>query len=192
MRREVQTVAVPVFQFGVYSENDLSFFAGPDFDFGGRVHSNENIYMAQDGAATLTMRDVVTAVGEVVRTHLANGLSISTSGHRGYVRLATTGGTNPVFRRLSCGSQGGNCGGGTQEGSVTVTSVPPSALQTVNGRPTMVLQGTNTPNEPTWTGVSTGLYSNRVRNGLTGARRLDLPLVTDGATPIDSFAGRRS
>ena len=63
MRREVQTVAVPVFQFGVYSENDLSFFAGPDFDFGGRVHSNQNIYLAQDGAATLTLRDVVTAVG---------------------------------------------------------------------------------------------------------------------------------
>ena len=59
MRREVQTVAVPVFQFGVYSENDLSFFAGPDFDFGGRVHSNQNIYLAQDGSASLTMRDVV-------------------------------------------------------------------------------------------------------------------------------------
>jgi hypothetical protein len=185
MRREVQTVAVPVFQFGVYSENDLSFFAGPNFDFGGRVHTNQNIYLAQDGSASLTMRDMVTAVGEVVRTHLANGLSISTSGHRGYVTVATTGGSNPVFRRLSCGNQGGNCGGGTQEGSVTVTSVPPSTLQTVNGRPTMVLTGTNTPNEPTWTAVSTGTYSNRIRNGRTGAKRLDLPLVTDGAAPID-------
>ena len=85
MRREIQTVAVPVFQFGIYSENDLSFFAGPDFDFGGRVHSNANVYLAQDGSATLTIRDVLTAVGEVVRTHLANGLPISTSGHRGYV-----------------------------------------------------------------------------------------------------------
>ena len=185
MRREVQTVAVPVFQFGIYSENDLSFFAGPDFDFGGRVHSNQNIYLAQDGAATLTMRDVVTAVGEVVRTHLANGLSIATSGHRGYVRLATTSGTNPTFRRLSCGSQGGNCGGGTQEGSVTVASVPPSTLQTVDGRPTMVLVPGNTPNEPTWTNISTGTYSNRIRNGATGAKRLDLPLVSDGALPVD-------
>jgi hypothetical protein len=185
MRREVQTVAVPVFQFGVYSENDLSFFAGPDFDFGGRTHSNQNIYLAQDGSATLTMRDVVTAAGEIVRTHLPNGLSIATSGHRGYVRLATTGGTNPVFRRLSCGAMGGNCGGGTQEGSVTVTSVPPSALQMVNGVPTMVLQGTNTANEPTWTSVSTGTYSNRIRDGSTGARRLDLPLVSNGAVPID-------
>jgi hypothetical protein len=185
MRREVQTVAVPVFQFGVYSENDLSFFAGPSFDFGGRVHSNQNIYLAQDGAETLTLRDVVTAVGEVVRTHLPNGLSISTSLHRGYVNVATTSGTSPTFRRLSCGSQGGNCGGGTQEGSVTVASVPPSTLQMVSGRPTMVLVPGNTPNEPTWTNVTTGLYSNRIRNGLTGAKRLDLPLVTDGALPVD-------
>jgi len=174
-----------VFQFGVYSENSLSFFAGPDFDFGGRVHSNQNIFLAQDGAATLTLRDVVTAVGEVVRTHLSNGLPISVSGHRGYVRLATTSGSSPTFRRLSCGSQGGNCGGGTQEGSVVVTSSPPSVLQTVNGRPMMVLAPGNTPNEPTWTSISTGTYSNRIRNGLTGAKRLDLPLVSNGAAPID-------
>lgn len=185
MRREIQTVAVPVFQFGIYSENDLSFFAGPDFDFGGRVHSNANVYLAQDGSATLTIRDVLTAVGEVVRTHLANGLPISTSLHRGYVRVATTGGSTPTFRRLSCGAMGGNCGGGTQEGSVTVASVPPSVLQTVAGTPTMVLQAGNTPNDPTWATVSTGLYSNRIRNGATGARRLDLPLVSDGATPVD-------
>lgn len=185
MRREVQTVAVPVFQFGVYSENSLSFFAGPDFDFGGRVHTNQNIFLAQDGAATLTMRDVVTAVGEVVRTHLANGVPISVSGHRGYVTLATTSGSNPTFRRLSCGSQGGNCGGSVQEGSVTVTSVPPSTLQTISGRSTMVLVPGNTPNEPTWTSISTGTYSNRIRNGLTGAKRLDLPLVSDGAMPVD-------
>ena len=90
MRREVQTVAVPVFQLGIYSENDLSFFAGPDFDFGGRVHTNQNAYLAQDDPGTLTLRDVFTAVGEVVRTHLANGVPISTSGHQSYVTLATT------------------------------------------------------------------------------------------------------
>lgn len=185
MRRDVQTVAVPVFQFGIYSENDLSFFAGPDFDFGGRVHTNQNAYLAQDGSATLTLRDIFTAVGEVVRTHLANGLPISTSGHRAYVTLATTSGTAPTFRRLSCGTMGGNCGGTTQEGSVNVTSVPPSTLQMVSGRPTMVLTAGNTANEPTWTSVSTGTYNNRIRNGRTGAKRLDLPLVSDGAMPID-------
>jgi len=185
MRRELQTVAVPVFQFGIYSENDLSFFAGPNFDFGGRVHTNQNAYLAQDGSATLTLREVFTAVGEVVRTHLANGVSIATSGHRGYVRLAKTGGSNPTFRELSCGNQGGNCGGGTQEGSVNVASVPPSTLQMVDGVPTMTLVSGNTRNEPKWTNISTGAYSNRLRNGVTGGRRLDLPLVADGATAVD-------
>ena len=190
MRRVLQTAAVPVFQFGVYSENDLSFFAGPDFDFGGRVHSNQNVYLAQDGSATLTVRDVLTAVGEVVRTHLPNGLPLSTSGHRGFVKLATTSGSNPVFRPLSCGAggghgQGGNCGTGNQEGSVNVSSVPPATLQTVDGLPAMVLTPGNTANEPTWTNVATGTYNNRIRNGRTGAKRLDLPLVSDGAQPID-------
>lgn len=188
MRRVLQTAAVPVFQFGMFSENDLSFFPGADFDFGGRVHTNQNLYLA--ATTTLVMRDIVTAVGEVVRTYLPNGVAISTTGHTGYVNLATTSGSNPVFRNLSCYGQGGNCsstpsGVTRQEGSVNVASVPPSRLQTVNGQPTMVLVGGNTANEPTWTGVSTGVYGNRIRNGRTGATRLDLPLVSDGAMPID-------
>jgi hypothetical protein len=185
MRRELQTVAVPVFQFGIYSDNDLSFYAGPDFDFGGRVHTNQNAYLAQDGTATLTLREVFTAVGEVIRTHLANGLSIATTGHRGNVRLALTGGSNPTFRNLTCGGLGGSCNSGAQEGSVNVATVPPSTLQTVNGEPTMVLTSGNTRNEPRWTNLSTGSYSNRLRNGVTGGRRLDLPLVSDGAAAVD-------
>ncbi len=188
MRRILQTAAVPVFQFGMFSENDLSFFPGADFDFGGRVHTNQNLYLAT--SATLTMRDIVTAAGEVVRTYLPNGIPISTSGHTGLVNLATTSGSNPVFRNLSCYGQGGTCsttpsGVTKQEGSVNVASVPPSTLQTVNGNLTMVLVAGNTANEPTWTNVSTGTYNNRIRNGRTGVTRLDLPLVSDGAMPID-------
>lgn len=185
MRRQMQTVAVPVFQFGIYSENDLSFFAGPNFNFGGRVHTNQNLYLAQDGTNTLTLEDRVTAVGEVVRTHLANGLPISTSGHRGHVRVARAPG---VYRNLTCGSMGGACGSATQEGSVTVVSntIPPSVPQVgAGGQIEMVLQPPNTENEPTWTNLSIGTYSGYIRNGRTGARRLDLPLVSNGAQPID-------
>ncbi len=35
MQRTLQTVAVPVFQFGIFSDTDLSVHAGPDFNFGG-------------------------------------------------------------------------------------------------------------------------------------------------------------
>jgi hypothetical protein len=186
MRRILQTASIPVFQFGMFSENDLSFFAGVDFNFGGRVHTNQNLYLAEQ-SATLRLSDVVTAVGEVVRTYLPNGLAISTSGHQGLVSIATTSGTNPVYRNLNCGNMGGSCAGSPAagEGSAVVTSVPPATLQTVNGAPTMVLTSGNTPNEPTWTNVATGAYNNRIRNGRTGAKRLDLPIVSDGALPID-------
>ncbi|MDQ3169482.1 MAG: hypothetical protein M3Q55_05010, partial [Acidobacteriota bacterium] len=40
-------------------------------------------------------------------------------------------------------------------------------------------------NEPTWTNRSTGTYNSYVINGRTGARRLELPLTSFGATPID-------
>ena len=40
-------------------------------------------------------------------------------------------------------------------------------------------------NEPTWTNLSVGTYNGNIRNGRTGARRLDLPLVQMGAQPID-------
>ena len=41
-----------MFQFGIFSENDLSFFAGPNFAFGGRVHTNQHLFLKQDGDAT--------------------------------------------------------------------------------------------------------------------------------------------
>ena len=50
LRRGLQTVAVPVFQFGVFSDTDLTFFGGDDFDFGGRVHTNGNLWLSESGA----------------------------------------------------------------------------------------------------------------------------------------------
>ena len=60
LTRTLQTVAIPVFQFGIFSENDLSFFAGPNFNFGGRVHTNSNLYLARGDGNTLTLADRVT------------------------------------------------------------------------------------------------------------------------------------
>jgi hypothetical protein len=86
LQRTVQTVAIPVFQFGIFSDTDLSYFAGPNFDFGGRVHTNGNLWLAEGDGATLTMRDKVTAVGEVVRTNLQNGWPLATA-YKGTVSI---------------------------------------------------------------------------------------------------------
>jgi len=161
MRREFQTVAIPVFQFGLFSENDLSFFAGPNFAFGGKVHTNQNLFLKQDNGATLTLQDRVTAVGEVVRQRLANG-QVS---HTGDVRMARAAGcpAAPTAINANCFLLGLN------QGSVT-DSVPPATTATLNAN---------------WATVSMGTSNGWIRNGRTGARRLDLPIVSDGAQPVD-------
>jgi Tfp pilus assembly protein PilX len=40
--RNVEVAEIPVFQFGVFSQSDLSYFPGPSFDFAGRVQTNGN------------------------------------------------------------------------------------------------------------------------------------------------------
>jgi hypothetical protein len=73
LTRTLQTVSIPVFQFGTFSQTDLSFFAGVNFNFGGRVHTNQSLFLASGNGVTLTLGDRVTAVGEIIRTNLSNG-----------------------------------------------------------------------------------------------------------------------
>ncbi len=150
LQRTMQTVSIPIFQFGIFSDTDVSFFAGPTFGFGGRVHTNGNLFLASGDGSTLTMSDRVTAVGEVIRTHLSNGWA-NTSNYEGTVRVARAPG---AYRNLAM-----------TEGS----------LRTTLG---------SAQNEPTWTNLF-GTYNGYLRNGRTGARQLNLPFVTLGATPID-------
>jgi hypothetical protein len=75
--RDVEVAQIPVFQFGVFSDSDLSYFAGPNFDFAGRVHTNGDLYLAEGNGATLTFHDKLTAHGEIIRQTLVNGLTTS-------------------------------------------------------------------------------------------------------------------
>ena len=166
MRRTMQTIAIPVFQFGLFSENNLSFFAGPNFSFGGRVHTNQHLFLKQDDGATLTLRDRVTAVGEVIRTRLSNGVN----SHDGTVRMAKAPNCEPApaaFNATKCFNLLANHG---------------SLVGTLG----------SDENEPTWTNVSVGSTNGWLKNGRTGARRLDLPITSDGATPVAVFTATAS
>ena len=72
LQRQIQLVAIPVFQFGIFSQTDLSFFAGPPFDFGGRVHTNGNLWLAAN-SGPLYLGDKITVAGQVIRSNLENG-----------------------------------------------------------------------------------------------------------------------
>jgi hypothetical protein len=90
LRRTVNTIAIPVFQFGIFSETDLSFFPGPNFNFGGRVHTNGNLFLAKDDNGNqLILGDYVAAFGDVIRHEMANGRSTVTANYDGIVKIAT-------------------------------------------------------------------------------------------------------
>ena len=55
---------IPIFQFGIFYNDDMELHPGPNFNFGGRVHSNGNLFMMS--GSNLYFRSRVTAVGEII------------------------------------------------------------------------------------------------------------------------------
>lgn len=153
LTRQVQAVSIPVFQFGIYSDSDLSFFNGPSFGFGGRTHTNGNLWLAPNDGP-LFMGDKVTVVGEVIRTNLENGFAGTSGGtYGGNVSIALSPDptmanepgaapyTNSSWRELAF-----------TEGSVTGTSVYGNISTTLNN--------------PTWTGTVVPAYKGQLQNGV--------------------------
>ena len=89
LQRQVQLVAIPVFQFGIFSDSDVAFFNGPSFAFGGRTHTNGNLWLSPN-AGPLYLGDKVTAVGQIIRTNLENGYAVNGGNYTGNVTIATS------------------------------------------------------------------------------------------------------
>src|SRR6202521_737446 len=116
--RTTQTVGIPLFQFGIFSDTDLSFFPGPNFDFGGRVHTNGNLFLDSGGPSGATpaqsfpptiqlwLRSPVTASKDILRDCLSNSNPESASGrHPGSVEITNGGSVQALgFRQGSLNS----------------------------------------------------------------------------------------
>jgi len=128
LTREIQVALIPVFQFGVFSDSDLSFFAGPNFNFGGRVHTNGNLFLAEGAGNTLSLSQRVVSAMDIIRTQLANTIDITTTTHTGTVNVIQ----NPnVFRNLRYDPNEGSVTGGV--GSAQNASWAATSLSTYNG-----------------------------------------------------------
>ncbi|HKP88055.1 MAG TPA: hypothetical protein VJZ26_18265 [Blastocatellia bacterium] len=92
---------IPIFQFGIFYNDDMEFHPGPRFDFGGRVHSNGHIFMMS--GSDLFFRSRVTAAGQIVRTVSRNGIAQGQTGWAwdGNVWVADPSG---AFRAVTRGS----------------------------------------------------------------------------------------
>ncbi len=166
--RNVEVAEIPVFQFGVFSQSDLSYFPGPSFDFAGRVQTNGNLFLAAGGGSTLTFHSPMRAAGDVVRDQLANGASTIAQGRTGQVMIPTApngcDAGQPACRNLQVNpNEGSSIGGPTPAYSPT---------------------GTGAVN-PLWSSLSTSTYAGMILSGTTGARQLTLSFVQPGVGPIE-------
>lgn len=87
---------IPIFQFGIFYDDDLEFHPGPRFDFGGRVHSNGSLYlMAQDGlyfsskVSSADPRDPAEPRHQIFTDVSKNGTSYSAWGENVFIKNAS-------------------------------------------------------------------------------------------------------
>jgi PilX N-terminal len=160
LQRVVQTVGIPVFQFGVFSQTDLDFFAGPNFNFGGRVHTNGNLWLAEGDGNTLTMTQKVTAAGEIITNNLENGWA-TTSNYNGAVKITT--------------------------GSGVANLISQSPNQSVLGNSNYV--GSIGPYDTGFKGMANSKYNNNIAVKETGVKPLNISIATPaiGGQPIDQI-----
>ncbi|MGC2229537.1 MAG: PilX N-terminal domain-containing pilus assembly protein, partial [Candidatus Sulfotelmatobacter sp.] len=166
LSRTVEVALLPAFEFGIFCDGDCDYFAGPNFNFGGRVHTNGNLFLASGAALTFT--DKIAAVGQVITTQLENGWPTS-NGYGGstYVPNAAGGcpgapGTGPAANCLALTA-------GSWSGGFPAPPAPATCTADCGG---VANAG--------WKGISTTTFNSFIINGLTGATTLQLPFVTSG------------
>ena len=71
LRRRFYNNRIPIFQFGTFYDVDMNFFNPAPFNFGGRVHSNANIFIESDSGLYFSSK--VTAVGQILTNVAPNG-----------------------------------------------------------------------------------------------------------------------
>lgn len=164
MTRKVEVALIPVFQFGVFCGYDCSYFAGPNFGFGGRVHTNGNLFLA--AGSDLVFNDKIAAFQQIVMDRLENGYSTAVS-YGGTVYVPKASGGCP----LTFPPTGANCialpGAGTVPGDASWSGGYPS------------LAGSANNNFPS---ISSGTLNGFVINSLTGATNMQLPFVQNSCT----------
>jgi len=160
MTRGVEVALIPVFQFGVFSDSDLSYFAGPPFAFQGRVHTNGNLFLAAN-SGPLVLDAKVTAAREIIRDRLANNYS-SGAAYQGDVYVPNqNGGCDPPNPTADP-----NCLKFVMSYASWNGGIPPAGQANSNA----------SPND--WLSISTGKFNGFIGNGTSlGVQPLTLPFV---------------
>ncbi len=87
LRRKFLNNRIPIFQFGIFYDDDLEFHPGPRFDFGGRVHTNGSLFLMAGTGVYFSSK--VSAANEVFTDISKNGTSYSNWGENVFIKNAS-------------------------------------------------------------------------------------------------------
>ncbi|MBP6004748.1 MAG: hypothetical protein KA746_15060 [Pyrinomonadaceae bacterium] len=130
LRRKFLNNRIPVFQFGIFYDDDLEFHPGPRFDFGGRVHSNGSIFLQAGTGVYFSSK--VSAANHVFTDIAKNGTSYTAWGDNVFIKNASG-----VFTQLRYNM--GSVLANTVNGAPTTTNPLPTAYKSVNWKSNMNL-----------------------------------------------------
>jgi len=160
LNRQMNNYLIPIFQFGMFSNEDIELHPGPPFSFNGRVHANGNIYV--NGAVSFLAK--VTSANELVYDVVRNGVV------RNGANVSMTVGAVRV--RLTMGSMlGGPNIVGSTVGQRGYFPASPNGIINPNWDATSVGPATaGIPNQ----------FAGQLQTRSTGAAPLLLPLQLNG------------
>jgi hypothetical protein len=152
LTRQMNNYLIPIFQFGMFSNDDIELHPGPPFSFNGRVHANGNVYVN----GNVSFQSKVTTANELVFDVLRNGVVRASAG----VSVQVNGARVPVTEGSMFG--GPNIVGATagQRGYF-----PGSPDGSINSN---------------WDANSVSLFAGQVQTRSTGGTALLLPMQLTG------------
>ncbi len=173
LERDFNNYLVPLFQFAVFSNEDLEFTPGPFTTFNGRVHSNGNIYALRN----IKFLSRVTTAGELVRNATRGGSPNTSSGNTNV--WIEVNGMNVNIDKGSVENGGGSVGGPNIIGATVGMRGyhPGSPNGTANGtwEATSVLPADGTA----------GRFGGQIATQSTGGAELKLPIQLEGNSPTE-------
>lgn len=88
LTRNVLNSRIPIFQFGVFYDDDLELFRPPLFSFGGRVHTNGNFFISP-GDDGVYFDSKVTATHEIITQTWRNWYTGDSGNNKTYIKNAS-------------------------------------------------------------------------------------------------------
>jgi hypothetical protein len=171
LEREFNNYLIPLFQFGMFSNEDIEVHPGPLMTFNGRVHTNQNLYALRN----TKFLNRVTIAGELVRDATRGGEPNFSSGNNNIYFEVNGVDVHSPLGGGSVMTGGGQVGGPNLAGSSAGTRgfFPGSPNGIVN--PSWETESV----KPSVAGVP-NRFGGQVLTKTTGAAQLRLPLEIGG------------